>query len=231
MLGLALHQRLQRQLGAVPALVAVHRVIAAGHASHPAPRGLQRALQLGHIAGTGVRGGVAAVGERVHHHVGYSLLPRELEQVLQVLHARVHAAVRDQAEQVQPLGVLHRLDQDLALPEVCVADAAQILLDHGARAEVEVPNLRVAHLALREPDRFAAGGQLGVRMLLPQLVEDRRLGQVDRIARPRLGDSPAVQDDQADRGKVAHCAAAATIWAKPSGSRLAPPTRAPSTSG
>ena len=48
---------------------------------------------------------------------------------------------------------------------------------------------------------------------------------------PELGDAPAVEDDQRDGGDGGHYPAASTIAANSAGSRLAPPTRAPSMSG
>src|SRR5258705_9378341 len=76
-------------------------------------------------------------------------------------------------------------------------------------------------------------------MLRPELVEGRRVRQGDGVAGALGGQSPAVEDDQRDRtgGKRAgavgpvHAIAASTMRANLTGSRLAPPTRAPSMSG
>ena len=67
---------------------------------------------------------------------------------------------------------------------------AQVLLDDRARAQVEVADLGVAHLALGQPDGRAPGRQRRVRPALPELVEDRRVGQLDGVARAGLGASP-----------------------------------------
>jgi hypothetical protein len=58
------------------------------------------------------------------------------------------------------------------------------------------PDLGVAHLPLGQPDGSPAGGQLGVGIPPPQLVEYRGLRERDRVARPIGRESPAVQHDQ-----------------------------------
>src|SRR5207253_8924680 len=132
----------------------------------------------------------------------------------------------------------------------------QVLAYDRAGAEVEMTHLGVAHLPVREAHRPPAGGERRVRKLLPQAIEHRRARERDGIARPRLGQAPAVEHHQAyraerqaertaargrgrrRRGAIhAHQAgwlralAPATICAKDSGSSEAPPTSAPSTSG
>ena len=92
-------------------------------------------------------------------------------------------------------------------------------------------DLGVAHLAVGEADVAALGGELGVRVLIPEAVEDRRLRQRDRVPRAGLGQAPAVEDDQRQRGDQRHQPAASTTAAKSPASSAAPPTRAPSTSG
>ena len=62
-----------------------------------------------------------------------------------------------------------------------LVDAQQILLDDGAGAEVQVPDLRVPHLPLGQPDGLAPGGQRGVGVGAPELVEDRRIRQLDGV--------------------------------------------------
>src|SRR6185295_14828299 len=103
--------------------------------------------------------------------------------------------------------------------------------------EVEVADLAVAHLALGQADGLALRGERRVRIALPQVVEDRRVGQVDRVPRPGIGDSPSVEHDEAHRGdrQAGHertaSTAASMIAANESTSSDPPPTRAPSTSG
>jgi hypothetical protein len=67
-----------------------------------------------------------------------------------------------------------------------------------------------------------------VRALLPQPVEDRRLGELDRVPRSGRRDAPAVEDDEGYEGIRA---AVSHIAFKEPASSDAPPTSAPSTSG
>ena len=91
----AADERGERPLRAVPAGVAVHRVVA------PDDRRDAVGGELGQVVGRGRRRDVAAVGERVHPGALLHAEPsRELEQRLQVRDVRVDAALRDEPEQV-----------------------------------------------------------------------------------------------------------------------------------
>ena len=160
--------------------------------------------------------------------------PRELEQRAQVVDVRVDAAVRDEAEQVDVAAAraraLERPDERRVLEERAVADrlvhAHQVLEEDPPGADRQVPDLGVAHLPRRQPDRLAGGLQRRVRVLAPEPVEHRRRRQLDGVARPGRRAAPAVEDDE--RYEVD---AARQIAAKESGSSEAPPTSAPSIAG
>ncbi len=146
----------------------------------------------------------------------------------------MHAAVGDQPDEVDALGALQRGDQRLVAGERAVGDgvvdALEVLAHDRSRAEIEVTDLGVAHLPRRQADVLAAGAQLGVRVLGPQPVHDRRVGLRHGVALALGRQAPAVEDDEAHR-RDAHTAAAATIAMKSSGSSDAPPTSPPSQSG
>ena len=200
--------RVVGELGPLPARVAVHRVVAAADGGDAA-RLAQPALELGEVLAAAVGQRVAAVGEGVEDDVGDALLGGELDRRLDVLPAGVDAAVGDQAEQVEAAaraapGTLAGGEQRLVLEEAAVGDRVvdpgQVLLDDRPGAEVQVADLGVAHLAVGQADVAALGGEPGVREALPEPVEDRRLGERDRVAGPGLGEAPAVEDDERDRG-------------------------------
>ncbi len=207
--------RVVGELHPLPARVAVHRVVAAADRADP-PGGAQPALQLGEVLAAARRRRVAAVGEGVEDDVGDAFLGGQLDDRLEVLPARVDAAVGDQAEQVQPPPRAFARpraggDQGLVVVEGAVGDRAvdprQVLLDDRARAEVQVADLGVAHLADRQADVGALGGELGVRVAAPRGVEDRRLGERDRVARAGRREPPAVEDDQREGRDERSCAA------------------------
>src|SRR5438046_89289 len=86
-------------------------------------------------------------------------------------------------------------------------------------------DLGVAHLAGRQADRLAGGLERRVRVLGPEPVEVRRVGEQDRVPRAGRRAAPAVEDDE----RYEREAAAWQIAVNDSTSSDAPPTRAPST--
>ena len=144
--------------------------------------------------------GVAAVGEGVKYDLGDTLLDRQLDARLEVLPARVHAAVGDEAEQVDAAagtgaGPLAGCPQGLVLEEAAVGDRVvdpgQVLVDDSAGAEVEVAYLRVPHLPRGQADVTTLGGELRVRAFRPEPVEVRGLSLGDRVPRTRAAPGPS----------------------------------------
>ena len=113
----------------------------------------------------------------MHYQVGHADLGTHSDERAQVPRGRVDPAVPDEADEVDPIEALHRRPQDLVGRELPVLDGLvdprQVLLDDGPGAEVQVADLRIAHLALGEPDRAPAGRKLRVRVVSPQVVEHR----------------------------------------------------------
>ena len=109
--------------------------------------------------------------------------------------------------------------------------ALEVLQQDPARSDREVPDLRVAHLAVRQADGLPGRRERRVRIASPERVEDGRVGLVDRISGPGRRKSPAVEDDEDDRPQATASAPARQIAANDVASSDAPPTSAPSTSG
>ena len=147
-----------------------------------------------------------------------------------MIHVRVDAAVGDEPQQVHVLAALECPDEGRVLEERAVldrlVDAHQVLEEHAPGADRQVPDLGVAHLAVRQADRLAGRLQRRVRVLGPEPVEHGGVGELDRVPRPGRGESPPVKDD-----KRYERIAARQIAANDSTSSDAPPTRAPSTLG
>ena len=101
------------------------------------------------------------------------------------------------------------------------------MVEDAAGADRQVPDLRVAHLALGQPDRLAASLRASCAGTRPEPVEHRRRGELDGVPRAGRRAAPAVEDDE----RYERDAAAWQIAANESGSSEAPPTSAPSTSG
>ena len=120
----------------------------------------------------------------------------------------VHAAVADQAHQVHALagfpGRIHGMDQRRFLKERSVlnvlGDAGQLLIDDAARADVEVADLAVAHLAVGQAHVHAAGADLGMRIAGHERIQPGRALLIDRIALMSGIDAEAVHDDKGRHG-------------------------------
>ena len=145
-------------------------------------------------------------------------------------HVRVHAPVRDEPEQVHVLAALERGDERRVLEERAILDRLvhvhQVLVGHASGADRQMSDLRVPHLPGRKADRLAGSGEGRVRVLSPEAVEGRRVGELDGVSRPRRSEAPAVQDDEGYKREAAR-----QIAPNDSTSSEAPPTSAPSTAG
>ena len=99
---LAVHDGVIGLLHAVPALVAVHRVVApADRADRPTPISCIFASALLHEAQAALRRRVAPVGEGVVDRRAHALLLRQSSRAKRCVPVAVHAARPQQAEQVQ----------------------------------------------------------------------------------------------------------------------------------
>ncbi len=201
------HERLVGPRHAIPALVAIHRVVAPRDARDPAAPLRQGLLQAFEVAARGAGRRVAAVGEGVHADARHAGARGELEEALEMPLVRVHAAVREQAHQVERraarLRLPDRLRESRVLEERPVAqgevDPKKVLRDHPAGAERQVPDLGVAHHAGRQSDGFAGGLEQRPRILGEPAVVDRRARPGDGVALGRRRMAPAVADQKQDR--------------------------------
>ena len=118
----------------------------------------------------------------------------------------VHAAIRDQAKQVAGAAALAQGGDQVAqrggVSQRRVldrgGDAAELLGDDAAGADVEVADLGVAHLAAGEPDLIPVRAQKGARASGPEAVESRCRGLRDRVVGRLLAPAEAVEDHQHD---------------------------------
>ena len=83
-------------------------------------------------------------------------------------------------------------------------DAGQVLVDDAPRAQGQMTHLGVAHDARRQTHGLAARLQKHVRILAPQRIPYRRVGQRDGVARAGGRVAPPVEDDE--RARRRRCA-------------------------
>ena len=192
-------------LHALPALVTIHAPEAALDGGNPGVAQLCALVGQGlDKAGAGGRVHIAAVEEAVHVYALKALLLGHVEDGEDVLDVAVHAAVGEQAEDVQGaivrLGVVHGLEIGGVLKEAAVGDGVgylgQVLEHDAARADVRVTDLAVAHLPFGQADVQAGSGEAGIGASAEQLVHDGGLSQVDGVAVVGLAYTVTVEDYQ-----------------------------------
>ena len=206
---------------APPALVAVHGVEAPRQAGHAhILHGDDLFQEAAHIGGAAPGRGVAPVHEAVdaHRHPGGKGHGAQGHQMVDVA---VHAAVGEQARQMQAAAAAARLFQHVQQHGVVEqgavlkgqVDARHVLIDDASRADVEVPHLGVAHIAGRQAHFAPGGGQAAVRTARRQVIQMGRGRHPGGIAFPFVRQAPAVKDEQQGgghaRGSLLRAAAAA----------------------
>ena len=202
------HDGVPRELVALPALVAIHGKVAAddgGDLGHAA--GL--AGDEGEVIRAAGRRGVAAIGDGVDEDVGHARVVRGFDERDEVILVAVHAAIGDEAEQMEARAFApcakacleHRVAGEVAFGHRFI-DAREILVNDAAGAEIEVADFGVAHLAFRQADVEAAGAEGGVRVRGVEAIVERRVGEQRGVAVfhgmfAAAGiDAPAIANDQ-----------------------------------
>ena len=123
---------------------------------------------------------------------------------MQVALVTVHAAVRQQSDEMQRAAAagaaIHRCRERRVVKKASVADAAidagEILVHDAPRAQIHVAHFGIAHLALRQPHGCAARHERGVRVLVDQLRVRRGARLRDRVVVGRCAESPTVEYDE-----------------------------------
>jgi len=177
---------------------------------------------------------------------------RDLEQTEQVGDVAVDAAVGEQSHQVDGPALTHsavdRLEEHGVRVDGAVGDREidprEFLIDHAAGSDVEVTDLRVAHLVFRQPHVLPGAGHGRPGEALEEPVQGGSVRERHGVAGTRRRKAVAVHDHEQSRqtqpialdlgdrveSGIAHLAAC-TMSAKDDATSAAPPTSAPSMSG
>ena len=199
-------------LDALPAIVAVHRVVAAADAGDLAHAVLAHLLlELAQEVDAAVGRRVAAVHEAVDENVLHLVFARHAQQLEQMLDVRMHAAVAHQPDQMQlaSAAALHRVEQQRLAEEFAagdqLVDARDVHLDDAAGADIQVAHFAIAHLPFGQADVRAGGVNQRVGKILQQAVVIGFAGEGDGVALGFGAIAPAVEDGQHDWfGSFAH---------------------------
>ena len=204
---LAVYHRGIRLFDAIPAVVTVHGVVAAHDRRDLSDADLAELFAAGGdevLAGAGRH--VTAVEQGMDVNLLQAVTLGQLHKAVKMGDVAVHAAVGEQADQVQSgvvfLRVFHGGEERLVLKEGAVLDrlrdAGQLLIHDAARADVRVADFTVAHLAVRQAHVHTGRADLGQRVRGKQAVKVRFLGRGDRVPL-RRGNAEAVEDHKQKR--------------------------------
>ncbi len=186
-----LYQRVVGFFHTLPAVIPVHRVITSHHACDLTHTNLFHLFfQLFYVFLAGCRRRITSVQEAVYIHLLNALPLRQLQQSVNVFIVAVHASVGYQSEHMQRgvmrLYIFAGCQKSLVLKKVPVldrlCDLGQILVYDPAGAHIQMPDLRIAHLSVRQPHCKAACISLDKRILGHRLVHDRGLSLCNGIS-------------------------------------------------
>ena len=157
-----------------PAFVAVHSIEAACKGGQLAARMVQAGLQVRDELKSALRVGIAAIGKGMHSKVRHLVFCRKATEGLQVFDMGMHAAIADEAYEVQGfargLSSLKSGKENGAAFQLTIAngnvDALQLLVYNAAGTKIQMTHLRIAHLPLWQAHGLTAGDQLGMRVLI-----------------------------------------------------------------
>ena len=219
----AIDQQLVGGGDAIPALVAVHRVVAADDGGDARAGGFRaHAVHERQRCGGAARRRVAAVEECVDEDSRHARGRRHADQRGDLPLVAVHAAGGEQAQHVHCRTVAPRRGQrggkhGIALELAGldrVVDAREVLVDHAARPDIQVTHFGVAHLAGGQPHMQLGGIDRRVRRRREQPGPVRHRGDADRVVRRGLAAAESVQDQQDRPGARAEMVALAARRAR-----------------
>ena len=156
--------------------------------------------------------GIAAIHEGVYEDAVYAIFFSHAQQRVEMRLIGMHAAVGEQAEQVQAAsagtGIFHGGEQHRMREEFAVLDheldARAVHVHDASRADVEMPDFAITHLAVRQSDVRAAGVNQSVGIVAQKAVIIRLAGQRDGVGFGFGAISPAVEDDEDERFGTGH---------------------------
>ncbi len=148
----------------------------------------------------------------MYEHAFDFVLLRHFQQGVKMGLIRMHATIGNQSEQMKLAAtrarVLHGIEQHRMLEEFAILDheldARRIHMHDSSRADVQVPDFAVAHLAVRQADVRATGLNQRVGILAQQAVVSGLAGKRDCVGFGFGAISPAVEDDEDERFESSH---------------------------
>src|SRR5260370_4333099 len=188
------------EFDALPAIVAVHGVIAADQGGNlPDAEFTTFLLELAHEIAAAARRRVAAVHEAVDENVFHLLLLGHFEQREEMMDVGVHAAIAEQTHQMQMAlaAAFHRLLEQRHALQLLVGDeqidARDVHVHDAAGADVEMADFAVAHLAFGKADVWAGSVDQRVGKFFKQGVISGFAREGDGVAFAFGAAAPAIE--------------------------------------
>src|SRR6185312_6071056 len=211
-LAVAEHHGAETALNALPALIAIHRVVAPGDGGDFADADFaQLLLYLAEVAETALGRRVAAVHDAVDENFLHAFALRHFEHGVHVSELGVHAAIAAQSHDVEAVafaGVLHQIEQQRVAEDRAGSnhgvDTGDVHLHHAAGPDIEVADFAVPHLSFRQTDRQPRRVHERVREIAQQHVIGGLPRLCDRVAFRSGREAPAVEDGQDERFGAGH---------------------------
>ncbi len=176
---LALGDQVIGRLDTGPAMVAVHGVVAADDGGDAAAAQFPELVLHEPQGGGGAAWrGVATIEKCVHIDLLRATPGGQLRHGVDMLLVAVHAAGRQQAEDMHGTTGVHRQVHGIGEGGIIeegagldgTADAGELLVDHAPGTQIEMSHLRVAHLVAGQSDGGARGADQGMGILRPEAV-------------------------------------------------------------
>ena len=192
-------------LDALPAIVAVHGVVAADDGGNLADAVFahflfERAQEIDAAIGRGV----AAVHEAVDENARDFIFAGHAQQRVEMFDVRVDAAIAEEAEEVELAGAaaFHGFEeQRLALEFAAgdeLVDARDVHVHDASGADIQVADFAIAHLSFGQADGGAGSLNQRVGKFLEQAVVVRLAREGDGVALGFGAVAPAVEDGEDD---------------------------------
>ena len=210
-LSLAVHDRAKGGGDSIPALVAVHGVVAADHGGHLAPGPFHVRQQVAYVPQAGTRRRVAPVEEGVHAGAD-AAATAVLQQRHQVVEVAVHATVGHEPHEVErrslaPGGGQRALDGRIRLQFAPRAIAwVMRVMSCSMMRPAPIVMCPTSELPICPGGSPTASPDVSMRAVgnsLARAVEEGGVGDRRGVGRPAVADPEAVQHDQQHRPR--HC--------------------------
>src|SRR5215813_9528075 len=198
-----MYDRAVGHFDAFPAIVAVHRVVAADQRCNFTDTQFAHfLLKLLHELFATVRRGVAAIHETVHENSFNFVALGHFQQRKKVFDVRVDAAVAQQAEKMKLAlaAALHRLLEKRDFVELPVGDQhvnfGDVHAHDAACADIHVADFTVAHLSFGQANSRAGCADESVGKFAEQLIVSWFASERDSVAFGFRAVAPAVEHGQ-----------------------------------